>query len=363
MAKRWIGTAVIAACLAMVGQVQAQGWPGYGECSASGMGGGGGEWTPGPMPTKMAPPGPGGDLSISADAPNAFDGCSRCDRPCYCPNGMWFSAAGLGWTMRDPHTAFPVVVPGGPTFGQNVLEYHYFAGFQGDAGFWLNTCRTISAEGGGFVLESNGATFALPPDSLQAASRLWGVQGNLVYVGGLCGCDIAFLGGYAYRDLAESIDINVALPAPPPGNIGPDHFRTRNQLSGGNFGIRLGGVGCHGLFIGGQATIAFGWNHETAVVSGETFTGATITPGGLFATAANSGRLAQDKFAYVPQGEIRIGCQLSRNCMIYGGYTYLYWREVARPGDLIPPVPGGQVQIHQVDFWAQGAQLGFELRY
>jgi hypothetical protein len=263
---------------------------------------------------------------------------------------MWFSAAGLGWAMRDPHLAFPLVVPGGPTFGQDVLEYHFFAGFQGDAGFWLNSCRTIAAEGGGFVLEKKGATFDLPPDSLQAASRLWGVQGNAVYVGSMCGCDIAVLGGYAYRDLTESILLNTATTV--------DSFRTRNQLSGGNFGIRLGGVGCHGLFIAGQASIAFGWNHETAVAEGGTPNG--LPPGTLVTAPV---RLAQDRFAYAPMGEVRIGYLVNRNFMIYGGWTYLYWHDVVRPGDLIPAVAGGPIGFHPVQFWAQGAQLGFELRY
>jgi len=354
MAKRWIGTAVLAACLtaATATQARAQGWPGYGEWAASG--GQGGQWTPGPMPTKMAPPGPGPDLAISADAPNAFDGCSRCNRPDYCANGMWFSAAALGWTMREPRLAQPLTI-GAATFGENVLEYHYFAGFQGDAGFWLNSCRWLSAEGGGFILEKKGATFALPPDSLQAASRLWGVQGDLVYVGSLCGCDVALLGGYGYRDLSDDLAVATATTV--------DLFRTRNQLSGGHFGLRLGGVGCHGLFIAGQASIVIGWNHETAVTQGDTIAATTITPGGTLVTAANSGRLARDRFAYAPQGEVRIGYQINRNFMIYGGGTYLYWHDVVRPGDLIPAVAGGPIVFHPVQFWAMGAQLGFELRW
>src|SRR5579871_6353632 len=175
-------------------------------------------------------------------------------------------------------------------------------------------------------------------------------------IGCCCGCDIALLTGYGYRDLMESVDFNIGLPA---AVAGPDHFRTRNQLSGSNLGLRWGGVGCSGLFFGAQAMITVGNNHETAVLAGDT----AGVPGGFFVTAANAGRFTQNEFSYASQADLKIGYQLNRYSMVYAGYTFLYWRNVIRPGELIPATPGNAVVLDQVNFWAQGINLGFELRF
>jgi hypothetical protein len=388
MGKRWIETAVIGACLALAAQVQAQGWPGYGESGPSASGGGGGgapDFMPGPMRPPLAPPGPGNDLSLSGDAPNAFDpNCPR-PRPDYCCNGMWFDVEALLWAVRDPHLNQNLVTIGVPgaagttaLIGQDAVNYHYFPGGRVDMGFWLNPARTWAVEADGFILEKGGANltygpaanlFLTPgptalsnadPIAVDAGSRLWGVSGNVVCVGCCCGCDIGWIIGYAYRDLTESLDIT-----DPVANLAnPDHFRTRNQFSGGDIGLRIGGVGCSGLFFGAQAICGVGVNHESAVLAGDTaVVGGGIAPGGVLVTAANAGRTVQNEFSLVPQGDAKIGWAFSRYMMAYVGYTFLYWRDVIRPGELIPLVPGNPVQFHQVNFWAQGISLGFEMRY
>jgi hypothetical protein len=301
---------------------------------------------------------------------------------------MWFSVEALGWTMKDPHLNQPLLTatPAGAAapsvlFNDDSFEYHYFLGFRGDVGFWLDSARNLFAEGGGFVLEKKGTTSSFGPNAglnvitltpagavtpvavntaeFQAASRLWGADGNVGYVGCCCGCDIAFLAGYAYRDLLESIDINIGTAA----TATTDQIETRNQFSGGQVGVRFGGVGCSGLFVGGQAMFAFGNNHETAILAGSSTGAGAVAPGGLFVGPTNAGRLTQNHFTYIPQGDVRVGYLVNRYLMIYAGYTYLYWRNTVRPGDLIPTVGGPPPAFHQTEFWAQGANVGFELRY
>lgn len=389
MGKRWIETAVIGACLALAAQVQAQGWPGYGESapSASGGGGNGPDFMPGPMRPPLAPPGPSPDLSLSADATNAFDPNCPKPRPDYCCDGMWFDVEALLWAIKNPQFNQPLLTAGGTgvpgaagvstLIGEDSLHNHYFPGARADMGFWLNSARTLSIEADGFLLEKGGssltygpaATLFVPagPTGLSAAdpagveygTRLWGASGNLAYVGCCCGCDIAFLAGYAYRDLEEDLDINDPVGAA----AGPDHFRTRNQFNGGDVGVRIGGVGCSGLFIAAQAICAIGSDHETAVLAGDTTAGGVTTPGGLFVTAANAGRYGRNEFTIIPEGDLKIGYLLNRYTTIYAGYTFLYWLDALRPGEIIPTALGGPINLHQVDFWAQGISLGFEMRY
>src|SRR5262249_26876211 len=120
---------------------------------------------PGPMKPQGAPPGPGCDLSLPADTPNAFDPDCR-SRPDYCCKGMWLSAEYLAWALRDPHIP-PLISTGAiGTAGAGVLlqddnlEYHYWSGARINAGFWLNSDRTVSIEGSGFVLEKKGTSFS-----------------------------------------------------------------------------------------------------------------------------------------------------------------------------------------------------------
>ena len=222
--------------------------------------------------------------------------------PDYCCNGMWFDVEALGWAMKDPRFNQPLLTTGATgvlgaagtsiLIDEDSLHYHYFPGARADAGFWLNSGRTFAIEADGFLTEKTGASLsygpaagvfvpfltaagqaaapvnAADPAGVQAASRLWGADANLVCVGCCCGGDIALLVGYAYRDLMESVDINDPIAV-----VGPDHFRTRNQLSGGDIGVRFGGVKCSGLFFAAQALSAVGTNHQTAVLAGDTEAG------------------------------------------------------------------------------------------
>jgi hypothetical protein len=427
MANRWIGMAGIASWLALASLAEA-GWPGPGDCCAP-SGGASGAMVPGPMRPEMAPPGPGPDLSLPADSPNAFDPDCGGPRPDYVGTGMWLSAEGLGWIMRDPVLPGPLITTGTPAsggvlgnpdtgivLGPHGLDYDYFSGARVSAGFWLNSSRSVSIEGSGFVLEKKGTDRSIASDptgnpllaipffntttgveaaqvianpangtsgviSVLAASRLWGAESNLVCVGQACCSEVALFAGFRYADLMESIDINAgSLTAAGAQTAFTDHFQTRNQFYGGQVGIRMGKITCCGLFIAAQAKIALGTNHETIIIDGNTTTVAAAgaipvtTPGALFARQSNSGRFIRNHFAVIPEAEAKIGYAITRHLMVYAGYTYLYWDNVVRPGDQIDrrtqllangfqvgPPPA--VLARQSFFWAQGVELGLEMRY
>src|SRR5262245_18376374 len=237
MATRWICVVILAGCLA--GAAQAQGGGGCSDPC---------QMYPGPMRPEGAPPGPGGDLSLSADTPNAFDPDCR-SRADYCCNGMWFSVEYLLWWFRSPRTPpLANISTGDPPLGNGAIgqpgtinvisgrDLRYidpFSGARVNAGFWLGPERTFSIEGSGFVLEKNGTdrtqrsdpngvpliaipfvevnppvpefenSLILSSPGLQsggiavlAASRLWGAEANLVCTKCCCCLECACFVGF-----------------------------------------------------------------------------------------------------------------------------------------------------------------------
>ncbi len=59
----------------------------------------------------------------------------------------------------------------------------------------------------------------------------------------------------------------------------------------------------------------------------------------------------------MPQVTLNIGYQVTRNLRVYAGYDYLYWSNVARPGDnVLLAVPGAGVD--QTNFYTHGVNFG-----
>src|SRR5207244_4445436 len=130
--------------------------------------------------------------------------------------------------------------------------------------------------------------------------------------------------------------------------------------------------------------VAFGSNQEIATVHGATLinsTPITAADAGLFALASNSGRYYRNEFAAIPEVGFNVGYRLSDNIQLFAGYSFVYWANVLRPGDqidtslnpnLIPTsntfgVAGGPARpvmpLHESNFWVQGLNVGFEVRY
>lgn len=98
--------------------------------------------------------------------------------------------------------------------------------------------------------------------------------------------------------------------------------------------------------------------------------------------AANSSQhFYTGAFGFVPEGMLRLGCQLTPHLRVSLGYTFIWWNNVVRPGDQWNGVVGdytrGQFSwsnlwndmrrpfdsLQHSDFWVQGITTGLELRY
>jgi len=398
MAKRWLQVALIAAGFALAGQARAQ------KFSCGESFGQGGPGFAGPLPAKMAPPGPGGDLSLPANLPNAFDDPCCGPPEGFCCLGMWFSAEYLHTWLQDPQLSTPLVTTGGTgtlpgaqiVVGSDSLDTENLPGARFGVGFWLDPERRWSIEGYGFVTDKTESEVRVdqvggaPPlflpfldlttglenaqavtngVSVTSAAQIWGAEANLVWAFD----SVALFGGFRYADLTEEIETQAGISAT---TILRDHFGTRNQFSGGQFGVRISGNLFCGPWFAIQAKCAVGSNHESVLIFGDTTTFGgvlpTTTPTALFAHTSNTGRFQQDSFSMIPEAEFRIGWQVNRNITIYAAANYLYWYKVLRPGQQIShatlPVgtntlPGPIVPFTESDIWAAGASFGFEMRY
>ena len=106
----------------------------------------------------------------------------------------------------------------------------------------------------------------------------------------------------------------------------------------------------------------------------------TVRPGGLLALpGANIGRFTNNEVSTVTELGLNVGYQLTPNLQLIGGYTWLYWTHVVRPGTEIDPVldvnriplftgaPATAVRpivpFSQQNFWAQGVSVGLRLSF
>src|SRR4029077_4144385 len=140
----------------------------------------------------------------------------------------------------------------------------------------------------------------------------------------------------------------------------------------------------HHLVVNLRTNLALGGDAETIHVGGTTLKLSgrpSAVAGGLLALPSNSGRFHDSEFAVIPEVGLQVGYQFNPYVRAFVGYDFLYWSDVARPGDQIdlgvnpaqrparrsagpltgPARPAFTPQ--QTDFWAQGLEVGLEVRY
>jgi hypothetical protein len=319
-------------------------------------------------------------------------------------------------------------------FGGSDIDYHTFSGgrFTLGVGFGSEYNGIWGVEGSGFFLEKRPANFvasssvtgvpllarpflnALDGESslLISSPGLPGTAQNLAggvarggvavssfsdlfgwdvdLVGGFYGTGplhVKLLGGFRYLNMSESLDIGQSTTLLPGGALVPgttvvivDQFGTRNEFYGGQLGARVD----YGdrLVVSGFGKIALGSTHEVINLAG--FTNGIpggARQGGLLVLSSNAGSRAHDEFTAVPEIGINVGYQVCRCIQLFAGYTFLYWSDVARPGDQINRVvnptlvpasrtfgtPVGPAQpsfsFQRTEFWAQGLNFGFAVRW
>jgi hypothetical protein len=226
-----------------------------------------------------------------------------------------------------------------------------------------------------------------------AQTGLWGVEANLATDRIGCGAfHWAALGGFRFVRLDDELTSGEQFEVAPgvPGFGGSrvnllDEFRTVNRFYGGQVGLEAG-VQYARLTMDFRGKLALGGVHQVADVSGalERLSpdgSMTIFQGGLFALRSNSGRHQRDELAFLPEVGLNVGLQLTQCLQLYAGYSFLWVSTVARAGEQIDPVVNvTQLPIRSgvvplvgsarpafnfdgTDFWAQGLNLGLELRY
>jgi hypothetical protein len=68
----------------------------------------------------------------------------------------------------------------------------------------------------------------------------------------------------------------------------------------------------------------------------------------------------------VPELGVKVGFQLNDYIRITAGYNFLYWSNVARPGEQVNRMVLGAnppFTFRTTDFWVQGITAGVEIRY
>jgi hypothetical protein len=313
-------------------------------------------------------------------------------------------------------------------FGGGGINGGGTSGFRLTAGYWLDMYQEEGVEISGFLLGPHTTHFSASSAdfpvlarpffnlnsgtefselvafpgvangrvSVDTISQLWGIEGNL-RCNVCCGCDrrLDVFGGFRYLDLRESInileDIQGLAGAPAPFTnqhaLVFDSFATHNSFYGGQVGVNYDTrFGRWSLDFKGKVGIGF-TDTKITINGGQNFLNAnggvtTKTPGGLLALSSNSGTFHKDHFSFVPEAGLNLGYQVNDNIRIFGGYNFLYWTGVMRPGDQIDrnldvtripnflpvaatPLGGAHpgVPFRTTDFWAHGINVGIEFRY
>lgn len=390
---------------------------------------------PAPMPPK--PPCPA-DALPSACCPEEV--CVfPCLNVCGPPGRVWVSAEYLYWGIKDydlpplettsPLSSGGVIgAPGTRIIAGDSTDYDIFSGGRFTVGMWLNECQTKGIEGtylflypltDDWVFAGNGApgspTLARPffnilsgmedaqleaapgivagRTAISSSTRLQGAEVNGI-CNLCCGCDcrVDLLAGVRWLQLEEGLTISEDLRVLP--NIPViggtrfalyDQFSTQNNFYGGQVGVR-GEVRRNRLFFGAEGKIALGYTEQIIDIRGMTTVQApgrapVTLNGGLLALPSNIGHYYRNEFSVIPELGVRAGVQVSCNVRAFVGYSFLYWCNVARPGDQISldinptlvPATGGTTPVIgprrpaptllDTDFWAQGVNFGIELRF
>jgi hypothetical protein len=348
---------------------------------------------------------------------------------------FWFRAEYLLWWIKNSNIP-PLLTTGSATdlspgsldsprtsilFGGGGQDNKNRSGGRFFAGWWLSDEDSLGLEAGYFFLgpRASGAFESSPgnpvrarpffnvnsgmQDSslvaypglvsgsvhIQAPSFLQGADANLVsVVGQMNRLRLEAFLGFRYLNLGEGlhIDENDVVSAVSPQLPGQpisisDRFDCQNNFFGGQLGARAD-FRWKRCTLNILAKVALGETYETVSIHGSTQIGAQpIVSEGFLALASNSGRFNHSGFAVVPEVNVSIGFQITEYLRAFAGYSFLYWSQVARPGDqvdlglnenLVPTsttfgTGGGPARpafaFHTTDFWAHGINLGLEFRF
>src|SRR5262249_32156224 len=118
-----------------------------------------------------------------------------------------------------------------------------------------------------------------------------------------------------------------------------DQFSTQNNFYGPQVGLQ-GWWWRNRFFVNARGLVAIGDTNQQVTRVGTTVITAPVcapivTSGGLLAQPSNGGTVSRDVFSVIPQIGFNVGYQVTEHIWPFVGYTFLYWNNVARPGDQI----------------------------
>ncbi len=162
-----------------------------------------------------------------------------------------------------------------------------------------------------------------------------------------------------------------------------DRFSTQNSFHGFEFGL-VRTERYRRLELEYGARIALGWNRASVRIDGDTTINSPglppqVTDGGFLALGSNSGRYVDTNFGAVLQIGTNLVYHVTDRLGLRMGYTFIYWPGLYRAGDqidttvnpnLLPPpilplvgLRRPEARLTDGDFWAQGLNLGLEIRF
>ena len=219
--------------------------------------------------------------------------------------------------------------------------------------------------------------------------QLWGAELNGVI--NLCrgpSWELSGVLGVRHLDLQESLNLTAQIQGvsgPFRGQYGvvSDAFTTRNQFYGATLGLRES-YSSGRWSVDMTARVSLGVSHEVENIAGG-FTSINFSAPsaagteGVFAQPSNEGRSTRNRFAVVPDVQLKLAYAITPRLRATLGYDFLYYSSVLRPGDQINRnVPKGQTfnqadpgvsaispsRISKTtDFFAHGLSVGMELRF
>jgi hypothetical protein len=235
-----------------------------------------------------------------------------------------------------------------------------------------------------FPGQQSGNFISEASTQLQAAEVL--IRKNLTRRGNVT---VDLTAGYRYQQLNDHLSLGDSLSfsgtqaAFPAGTVltQSDIFDTRNVFEGGQIGLSTL-VQLDRFSINGSLKAAVGENFTKVTIAGATTTnipgtGISNFIGGFLALPSNMGVFDSQRFSVVPELGLTLGWDFTPQIRGTIGYDLLYWTGVARPGDQIdlnidpnqfPPATSTsstrpQFVLHTTDYWAQGLNLGLDLRF
>lgn len=283
-----------------------------------------------------------------------------------------FGVEGTFFFLERESFHFAAATPGGQT--APIVAVPIFA----TVPFNFNPAGESSFNGG-------GAPFGVRVDG---SITFWGAEANGRFdVIRTPNWRATLLGGFRFLELEETLALTAFSPdGITGGGIGlRDAWESHNNFLGAQVGFRSG-VTWEMLSFDMVGKVAFGNVQQSYTATGTTTVTAGafgrptgVSPAGILVLPSNAGKYDRGAFAYVPEGQVNLGCRFTDHFSASVGYSILYVSDVVRASGQVTrainptqhPVFGGGLAgtpaplpaFQSTDFWSQGLTFGLQFAF